>query len=284
MIFRGLFIILLFMCLSSTAQSQINLQNYTPSIMLLEDQWEFKNFHNFYTQTKQFGPGGGKILTGDGRESYYTMINQFLYGLSDRVSIGADVWIKSVNLEKRPSANWTAVTGIGPKIKWSPTGIPGFSMQSTLLFPAADDLEGRNDNDRAFLESDRTLWINQLFYDKIVAPDFQIFAQLSIWYSFVRNSGRSNNFAQTPMSIFLNYLPTNRFTVYVTTEYWPVHYNTNQQKAEPFQAYFIQAGVGTKYQIIPGRLEGELLYTNFVLGSIAQGAGETFNVGLRVIR
>jgi len=284
MTLRGLFIITIFVCLRPAAQSQISLQNYTPSIMLLDDQWEFKNFHNFYTQTKQFGSGGGKVLTGNGRESYYTMINQFLYGLSDRVSVGADVWIKSVNLEKRPSANWTAVTGIGPKIKWSPTGVPGFSVQSTLLFPAADDLEGRNDNDRAFLESDRTLWINQLFYDKIVAPDFQVFAQLSIWYSFVRNSGRSNNFAQTPMSVFLNYLPTKRFTVYATTEYWPVHYNTNLQKAEAFKAYFIQAGIGTKYQIIPGLLEGEFLYTNFILGSISQGAGETFNVGLRMIK
>lgn len=86
------------------------------------------------------------------------------------------------------------------------------------------------------------------------------------------------------MSIFLSYLPTSRFTAYVTTEYWPVHYNTNQQKAEAFHAFFVQAGIGTKYQIIPGRLEAELLYTNFVYGSLAQGAGETFNVGFRIIR
>lgn len=154
MVLRSLFVAIMFSCITA-AQAQISLQNYTPSVMLLEDQWEFKNFHNFYTQTKQFGPNGGKILTGNGRETYYTMINQLFYGVSDRVSAGFDVWVKSVNLETRPSANWTAITGIGPKIKWSPTGIPGFSMQSTLLFPAADDLEGRNDDERAFLESDR---------------------------------------------------------------------------------------------------------------------------------
>lgn len=281
---RYLFVIIVIGCINQSAIGQTSLQNYTPSVMLLQGQWEFKNFHNFYTQTKQFGANGSKILTGNGRESYYTMINQFLYGASDRLSLGFDVWLKSVNLETRPVANWTAVTGIGPKVKWSPSGVPGFSLQSTVLFPAADDLEGRNDDERAFLENDRTLWINQLFYDKIIAPDFQIFAQLSIWYAFVRDSFRANNYIQTPMSIFLSYLPTDRFTVYFTTEYWPVHYNTTRQEAEAFHAFFAQAGVGTKYQIIPGRLEGELLYTNFVYGSLAEGAGQTFNVGFRIIR
>lgn len=279
---KRLTLITLFIGISLTGFAQRGLQNYTPSVLLHQGQWEFKNFHNYYTQTKQFGPNGGKVLTGQGRESYYTMINQFLYGVSDRVNIGFDVWLKSVNREVAPSTNWTAVTGVGPKIKLSPTGIPGFSIQSTMLFPIAEDLEG--DNERAFLEHDRTLWINQLFYDKIIAPDFQIFAQLSIWYAFVRDSFRQNNYAQTPMSFFFSYLPTDRFTAYFTTEFWPVHYNTQEQNAAAFHSHFVQAGVGTKYQVIPGRFEVEMLYTNFVYGSLAEGAGETFNLGLRVIR
>ncbi|MTI22959.1 hypothetical protein E1176_18155 [Fulvivirga sp. RKSG066] len=271
-----------FCCIVSFGFAQSGLQNYTPSVLLLPGQWEFKNFHNYYTQTKQFGPNGGKVLTGRGRESYYTMINQFLYGVSDRVNIGFDVWLKAVDIEANPSANWTAISGVGPKIKILPTGVPGFSFQSTLLFPAAQDLEG--DTDRAFLEHDRTLWINQFFYDRIVAPDFQVFAQFSIWYAFVRNSFRNNNYLQTPTSIFFSYLPTCKFTVYATTEFWPVHYDAALQEARAFHSFFLQAGVGIKYQLIEGHLELEFLYTNFVYGSLTEGAGETLNAGIRVLR
>ncbi|MDX1629647.1 MAG: hypothetical protein R3345_13160 [Fulvivirga sp.] len=271
-----------FLLISLHVSAQQSLQNYTPSVLLLKNQWEFKNFHNYYTQTKQFGPNGGKILTGNGRESYYTMINQFLYGISDRVNIGFDIWVKSVNLELNQSANWTAVTGIGPKIKWLPTGVPGFSIQSTLLMAPTPQLEGNGE--RAFLEHDRTLWINQLFYDRIIAPDFQIFLQFSVWYAFVRESFRANNYVQTPTSGFINYLPNDRLTIYFTSEFWPVHYNTNEQKAEAFHSFFIQSGFGTKYQVIKGHLELELLYTNFVYGSLSEGAGETFNFGIRIIR
>jgi len=277
------FILLILICSNSELKAQISLQRYTPSVILIEGQFEFKNFHNYYTQTQQFGPNGGKLLTGRGRESYYTMINQFLYGLSDRVNVGFDVWLKSVNIEVNPSANWTAVTGAGPKIKFSPSGVPGFSMQSTILFPVTEkNLEG--DSERAFLEHDRSLWINQFFYDKVIAPDFQVFLQFSIWYAIVRDSFRKHNYLQTPTSAFVSYLPTDRFTVYFTSEYWPVHYNTTEQSAEVFHSFFVQAGIGTKYQVIPGHLEIELLYTNFLYGSLAEGAGETFNVGLRIIK
>lgn len=266
---------------TTLVSAQKGLQNYTPSVLMLPGQWEFKNFHNYYTQTRQFGAGGSKILTGRGRESYYTMINQLLYGVTDRVNIGFDVWIKSVNLELNPSANWTAVSGVGPKIKFLP-GVPGFSVQSTLLLPVSENLEG--DNDRAFLEHDRTLWITQLLYDKIIAPDFQVFGQLSFWYSFVRDSYRTHNYLQTPLDFYFNYLPDKHWTVYFTSEFWPVHYNTNEQQAELFYSFFLQCGVGTKYQVIENHLELEVLYTNFVFGSLAEGAGETFNIGLRIIK
>ena len=49
-------------------------------------------------------------------------------------------------------------------------------------------------------------------------------------------------------------------------------------------SYFIQSGLGGKYQLIPGRLELEALYTNFWIGSDQEGAGQTFNFGVRVIR
>ena len=46
----------------------------------------------------------------------------------------------------------------------------------------------------------------------------------------------------------------------------------------------MQSGAGGKYQIIDGILELELLYTNFWIGSPGSGAGQTFNLGIRLIR
>ena len=67
------------------------------------------------------------------------------------------------------------------------------------------------------------------------------------------------------------------------TEYFPTHYNDAEQRAEFASNWFVQSGVGLKYQLVPGLIETELLYTNFWLGSVGNGAGQTFNLGVRVI-
>jgi len=278
-------LLVLFTHIAHAQQSGSNLQSYTPSILFGKGQWEFKNFNNLYTQTQHFSPEGGKETTGRGRETYVSYINQFLYGVSGQINVGMDLWVKSVYVESTDREDWTAVTGIGPKIKIAPfKQLPRLSIQSTLLFPLAGDLEGGSmPGDQAFLEHDRTLWINQLFYDLPLSDDFQLFFQQAFWYAFVRESFRENNYLQTPLSGFFNYFPNNRLTIYAMTEYWPTHYNTNEQKGEAFYSYFVQSGGGVKYQVIPGLLEGELLYTNFWMGSDFEGAGETFNIGIRII-
>ena len=53
---------------------------------------------------------------------------------------------------------------------------------------------------------------------------------------------------------------------------------------EAFFAYFVQSGLGGKYQLIPGLMELELLYTNFWAGSEGEGAGQTYNLGIRFIQ
>jgi hypothetical protein len=271
---------------SVNGNAQQNLQQYTPSILFNKGQWEFKSFQNLYTQTKSFNANLAKQESGRGHESYFSSINQFLIGLSPSINIGADVWIKSVALEKvnANNQNWTAVSVAGPKIKIAPfKTIPRLSIQSSLLFPVAKNQEGVN-NKNAFLENDRTLWLTQLFYDKQFNDKWQLFLQQAFWYSIVRDSFRENNYVQTPTSGFLSYFPTTRVTIYAMTEFWPTHYNSNKQEGEAFATFFAQSGIGGKYQIVLGRLEIEGLYTNFWLGSEGEGAGQTFNVGIRVIR
>lgn len=265
-----------------------NLQNYTPSILFDKGAWEFKSFQNLYTQTKAFD-GGSKVETGRGRESFFTSINQFLYGVNGQINIGADLWIKNVNLENGDFTSRTAITGFGPKVKVAPfAALPRFSIQSTALFSLADDLEGRApdaDKPFLFLEFDRsTLWLTQFFFDQPIGQKWQFFFQQAFWYHFVRDSFRENNFLQTQTSVFVNYFPNSRWTVYGMTEYFPTHYNDAEQTGEAFFSYFVQAGLGLKYQLIPNFVELEALYTNFLNGSDGSGAGQTFNFGVRIVR
>ncbi len=136
-----------------------------------------------------------------------------------------------------------------------------------------------------FLDHDRSLWITQVYYDYPINSELQLFFQQAFWYSFVRDSYRANDYLQTQTSFFLSYFPNNRWTIYGMSEFFPTHYNGNDDAEEwdAFYSYFVQSGVGLKFQVIPNVLELELLYTNFWMGSEGEGAGETFNLGIRLI-
>ncbi|MFK7954066.1 MAG: hypothetical protein AB8B73_14555 [Ekhidna sp.] len=277
-----IFISLSLLIVGSLVLAQENLQNYTPSILFDKGDWEFKTFQNLYTQSKSFD--SGKKVKDANSQYFFTNINQFLYGLNDQVNIGFDVWVKSSDRAKDGLDPSYGVTGFGPKIKIAPfKNIPRLSLQSTLLFNLADDPEG-NSGERYFLENDATLWLNQLFFDVPINDKSQLFFQQAFWYRFVKDgSFQENNSLQTQTSVFYSYFPTSRLTLYAMSEYFPTHYNGNDQKGEAFFSYFIQSGIGTKYQAIPNKLELEFLYTNFWNGSQAAGAGQTFNLGIRLI-
>ncbi len=272
----------------SSAHGQAGLQSYTPSVLYDADEWELKVFHNHYRQQSSFGDNGLKrIQTGRGAEVYATTINQFLIGLGGRVNIGADVWVKSVNLTQS-GARRTAVSGAGPKIKIAPIrSLDRLSYQMTFLFPVGNDLEGRAEDATfpgLFLEADRTLWLHQIFYDLSLGSKSQLFFQQALWVNLVRNSFRGSNYLQTQTSVFYNYFPDRRWTFYALTELFPTHYDDLADRSRAFGSFFIQSGAGAKYQLLPGRLELEALYTRFVAGSTGSGAGDTFNIGLRLIR
>ncbi len=281
-----LFILAILTVVGLQAQDQ-NLQAFTPSILFNRGSYEFKSFQNLYTQTKSFD-GSSKVETGRGRESFFTSINQFLYGINDQLNVGVDVWVKSVSLENGTFTNRTAISGVGPKIKIAPfKKLKRLSIQSTLLFPTSNDQEGRAPDAESpglFLSHDRTLWLTQFFYDKPINDQLQLFFQQAFWYSDVRDSFRDNNYWETQTSVFLSYFPNQRWTVYGMTEYFPTHYNDAEQTGEAFFSYFVQSGIGLKYQLIPGFIELESLYTNFWMGSEGNGAGQTFNFGVRIIR
>ena len=266
------------------ALGQNNLQNYTPSILFDKGDWEFKTFQNLYLQSQSFDASGGKVED-SAEQFFFTSTNQFLYGINNQLNVGFDVWVKSSNLIGDAFDASTGVSGFGPKIKVAPIkSIPRLSLQSTFLFNALDDPEGL-EGTRYFLEWDANLWINQIFFDLPLNEKSQLFFQQAFWYRFVRDgSSVENNFLETQTSVFYSYFPTTRWTVYAMSEYFPRHYDLNNERAEGFFSYFVQSGLGVKYQLIPNLIELEALYTNFWNGSEGQGAGETINLGIRVIR
>ena len=273
--------------------AQRNLQNFTPSSLLGQGNWEFKSFQNVYYQTKSFGDMPfTKVEDNNGQSSlFFTGINQFLFGLTPQLNVGLDAWISHVsvtdNLSSASRSRW-GLSGLGPKIKIAPVRqLPNLSLQSTFLFPVTRDLEGRSPNAAdpfLFLAFDRYLWLNQFFYDQSLGEQWQLFLQTAFWYSIVRDSFVDQNFLDTQFNVFLSYFPSSRWTVYGMVEYFPRHYDFDSQMARFFNIYFAQGGVGIKYQLISNLLELEALYTNFFMGSEGNGAGQTFNIGFRLIR
>ena len=267
-----------------------NLQAYTPSILFGPGDWEFKSFQNLYRQTKSFADGGGleKVTTSQDALIFFTSFNQFLYGINDQINVGFDMQLNRTTLTTDAGRDsQTAISLIGPRIKIAPfKSIRRLSIQSSYLFKVGDDFENRApDSDRPgfFFANDRSIWLTQFFYDKPLNSQFQLFFQQAFWYSVVDDSFRANNYLQTQSSIFVNYFPNTRWTFYAMTELFPTHYDTNQEQAAAFETFFVQSGLGSKFQLIPNKIELEVLYTNFWLGSAQEGAGETFNFGIRIV-
>lgn len=266
-----------------------NLQAYTPSILFGKGDFEFKTFQNHYVQTRSFEDNTSKSAKGE-KQIFFSSINQFLYGINSQINVGFDFWVKHTDL---PDGNGgrttqTGISLIGPKIKIAPfKRLERLSIQSAYLFPTINDQENRAmgaENPFFFFSHDRSIWLTQFFYDVPINDQFQLFFQQAFWYSGVRDSFRENNYLETQSSIFFSYFATSRWTIYGMTEYFPTHYDDTEQSAAAFNSWFIQSGAGLKYQLIPGLIELEALYTNFWAGSVGSGAGQTFNFGIRLIR
>jgi hypothetical protein len=268
-------------------KKKVSTQEITPSVLYTKGQWEYKHFNNLYSQTEGFDNEGNKVKYNN-RGSYLSSINQVLFGVNSRLNIGFDFWVKSVRIDNTNSSPFatllfqnnpntrTALSGIGPKVKFQPfKHLSRLSIQSTFLFPTAKDLEGVS-NGRPFLSQDSYISITQVFYDQAIGKKIQLFFSLSPWVYIkkerIPNTTRTS--LSSPLDIFASYFPTDRLTLYIQQGYWP-NFGDNG-----IASWFGQQGLGTKYQIIRGKLEIETSYTKFTMGK-NQGAGATYNFGLR---
>jgi hypothetical protein len=275
---------------SNSSLDQSFLKTYTPSALLQKGEWQIKLFSNLYTQTAFFNDDRERTAL-DERSTYYTNSFEFLWGLNNTVNIGVDLFFQGVKIGdtddsplqmfnfQEDTLTRRAFTHAGPRIKLSPFPLKaeGFSIQSSLMIPIVKDLDNSEGNGRPFLDYDSHVWLTQLFYDLPINDWFQLFFESDVYLYVQRDfSSGDGTFVENPYSAFANFYPTDRWTVYTNAQFTPTY------GGEPFSSYFVQTGIGMKYQIIEG-FEAEILYTNFVHGFNA-GAGQTFNVGVRVVR
>jgi hypothetical protein len=274
------------LCYGQSVEGIKSIQDYTPSVLIAKGQSEFKLFNSLYTQSQFFNAEGSKVDAG-GRSTFFTSIAEFNYGVSTRVTLGGEMWFRSSYVGATNSSPTNVLTftnssesrsGInlaGLKVKFNPIKKwSRFSVQTVLLLSVISDPESVN-LDRPFLDDNRHLWITKFLYDKKLSSKFQLFAQLSTWVSIDKNLESDDSGVATPFDLFLSYFPTKKITLYVQSQFWP------SLGTKSISSYFVQEGLGLKYQLFKG-VEIETSYTLFVAGEDA-GAGQTFNLGLRVL-
>ncbi len=267
-----------------TSPTRDNLQAYTPSTLLRRGQFEIKQFNNLYTQTASFNDQR-QAIDQNRRSTFFTGITNVLFGINTRLNVGFDVYFRSVRNDATGSSPFalfefasgndarSAISQVGPKIKVNPfASIPNLSVQSAVLFPLADDLDGNEDPNSPFLDFDDMQWFTQLFYDKTLSRNSLLYFESGVFFRF----GSEFEDFFTPLKAIYSYFPTAKATIYANSEFTPFW------DGGSINAYFGQLGLGGKYQLLDS-LEIELLYTDFLFGK-NQGAGQTYNIGFRIIR
>lgn len=287
------------------------IQLYTPSKLLKKGQLELQLFNNLYTQTAFRNNQRTKVNLNQ-RENFFTGLINVVYGASSsrRWNIGMDLNLRSVRIDDENSSplnvlsfrnndiqNRTALSSLGPVLKFVPFKNSKLSVKSSFLFPVVKDGESdERDIDgnslRPWYDWNRYTWWNQFFYDKNIGDDWQLFFEADLLFRFAKpaekyiNNSPKQDLLDTPVSVFLSYFPTNKSTVYTMLQYSP-RFGFNKtdtgEKVGDFhsQGDFAQTGIGFKYQVLP-KIGLELSYTNFFTSS-QQGAGSTFNLGIRYI-
>jgi hypothetical protein len=255
-----------------------NAARYIVSSTIPKGNTETKIFNNLYSERLR-EPTGMFAQ----RNTFFTNINSFLYGLNHRVNIGFDLRYRRVLYgtdEDTPFSVFAdqtrqGITTFGPKVRIAP--VPrwtNFSIQSAFWFATGDNLAGRQGGDQRFIDWEGPTWWTQVFNDFPIGTQFTLFTEIDLLGEDLGSAeGRINRWS-TPTTIIFSYFPTPMATVYALGNYSPFW----QQDFD----YFWQLGVGTKYQFTPN-FELELSYTYFQNDFLRrqEGRAATYNMGIR---
>lgn len=257
-----------------------NSARYVVSSTIPRGTTEVKLFNNLYSQRSR----SNEVL--EDRVTFFTTLTSVLYGYNDRFNIGFAGRYRRVLNNKLPSSPFgvlgsgqdgafrQGITALGPQIRWAP--VPkwsNFSIQSNFVFPIGRDLRGSDT--QPYIDWGSVSWTTQFFNDLSIGNYFSLFTEVDIiWEDIGRLSKGAINQFSIPGVVILSYFPTPKATIYALGGVSPY-------ARIPFD-YFVQGGVGTKYQFTPD-FEIELLYTGFTNTFLLQNGGDaqTFNLGIR---
>lgn len=243
-------------------------------------QFELKIFNSLYTQQQYDG-----FEQLNSRSSFFSSFFQYLHGNKKPFNLGFDVVVRSHIINDLASNSpFKAIQNssfdemrtmeegrllqdidgrvlttsgrfgfshIGPKIRIHPfKKNRNISFQQTLYLPITKEVDGQ------------TIAFSQLFYDKLVGTQSQLFVEASLWTP-IRPTFRIDPF----LKVFYSYFPTSKWTVYGMV------------------GLPNELGIGTKY-LVAKNVEIELLYTNYLIQRVAvkDRIAQTFNFGIRVMR
>jgi len=262
--------------------SNTNDSRYIVSSTIQKGTVELKIFNNLYSQQT----GDGSRLTS--RSSFFTSSLSALYGLTDRVNVGINTRFRKVRNNDLPSSPFSVfedagesgssrrgLTALGPQIRFAP--VPkwqNFSIQSSFVFPIGNNLAGNNTT--PYIDWNGATWNTQFFNDFSIGSKFSLFTEVDLLLEDIGKTEQGHqNRLSTPVTAIFSYVPTNELTIYALggySPYWQADFD-----------YFIQFGIGSKYQFTPN-FELEVLYTDFSNKFLNDtgGKAETINLGLRI--
>lgn len=269
-------------------QGQDNDWRYILSSTIPQGTIEAKLFNNLYTQQTR----ASKDVPLSDRSSFFSSGLSFLYGVNSRFNAGFDLRYRSVRNDLASSSPFKVlsfentmssrhgITNIGPKIRYAPfESLPKFSIQSAWWFATGDDLEGSVD--KPFSDWNSSTFLTQFFSDFSLGNKWALFAELDFFMEDIAKAEAGGfNRISVPVTAIFSYFPVKDVTLYAIGGYSPYLSWTGQVKGD--KDYYVQGGVGAKYQFSPA-FEIELLYTAFTNEYLkfVGGKAATFNIGFR---
>lgn len=272
--------------------SLTNLQRFTPSQLIKDQNWDIKVFNSLYTQNKR--EDLGKIIN-EPRSNFYTSTFEIFTGISKKSTanfgfvfnfksntINENRWspLKFID-NKNNSAR--ALTNVGVSLKWQPLkSIKKFTIQTTFFVPIFED------QPRFFLDKRSYVFENRLFYDKTFpGRKFQLFTEIDFSYNFggkakdatqFQNVSEryANNSLGIPVSAFLSYFITKKYTFLTYLQHFELVDLGNN-----FSQGYSLAGLGFKMQLF-NNITLEMSYSKFFQARGA-GLGESYNLGVRYL-
>jgi hypothetical protein len=299
--FLGLFLAINF---SHFSQEEIieetvksNIQEYTPSKLLNNGQWDLKFFNSLYAQTERTDERSNSIKIP--RETFFTSKLEVFTGVtkSKRFNVGVIIQTKSntyggaealdvFKFKDDRNTSRNGLASIAPSIKIQPLkSISNFSLQTSFYIPVFEDVPGA-----PYLDKRSYVWETKFFYDKSFAADkFQFFGEIDFGYNFGEKRDDANptsenveerfanNSLTLPLSAFLSYFPSSKTTIFIN----------GQQSflidlGNDFEQNYTQLGFGGKYQLTK-IFNLEASFGKIVRGNNFQGLGQTFNLGVRAL-